>query len=371
VPIQFLKGPHLRLFLGAVLISLSPVWVKLVSISPTTSGFYRVAIGSVTVAILMVFARQKLRLSKRAWMLVGLAGAFFSLDLFFWHRSIIYVGPGLSTLLANFQVFIMMSAGVVLLRQKPSATQLLAVPLALLGLVMIVGLDWQSLPGDYRLGVIFGLLTAIMYAGYLLSLRAARVNSESRLPLSEVAVVSIVCTLLLVLIAQRDSVTQFWCAPSRKQFAARFHDRGGVGTAAAADAEFRVGRLVLRPANAARGNCGRCNCAYCNLPGLAARIRVTATPVTMPIVTPMRIPATTKVEIHTAIGADSGSSAGSRNVHGRPANHATTLANSQCCGFCRTTATVVIPEEPRSRTRTAAAAPHHRGGTARQRTRRL
>ena len=207
MPIQFLKGPHLRLFLGAVLISLSPVWVKLVSVSPTTSGFYRVAIGSVTVVILMVFARQKLHLSKRAWILVGLAGAFFSLDLFFWHRSIIYVGPGLSTLLANFQVFIMMSAGVVLLRQKPSATQLLAVPLALLGLVMIVGLDWQSLPGDYRLGVIFGLLTAIMYAGYLLSLRAARVNSESRLPLSEVAVVSIVCTLLLVLIAQVEGVS--------------------------------------------------------------------------------------------------------------------------------------------------------------------
>jgi drug/metabolite transporter (DMT)-like permease len=207
VPVDYLKGPHLRLFLGAVLISLSPVWVKLVSVSPTTSGFYRVAIGSVTVAILMVFARQKPRLSKRAWILVGLAGAFFSLDLFFWHRSIIFVGPGLSTLLANFQVFIMMFAGVVLLHQKPSAMQLLAVPLALLGLVMIVGFDWQSLPGDYRLGVIFGLLTAIMYAGYLLSLRAARIDSESRLPLAEVAVVSIVCTVLLVLIAQVEGVS--------------------------------------------------------------------------------------------------------------------------------------------------------------------
>jgi drug/metabolite transporter (DMT)-like permease len=207
VPVEFLKGPHLRLFLGAVLISLSPVWVKLVSVSPTTSGFYRVAIGSVTVAVLMVFARQKLRLSKRAWFLVALAGAFFSLDLFFWHRSIIYVGPGLSTLLANFQVFIMMSAGVVLLRQKPSKMQMLAVPLALLGLVMIVGLDWQSLPDDYRLGIIFGLLTAIMYAGYLLSLRAARVDSENRLPLAEVAVVSIVCTLLLVVIAQAEGVS--------------------------------------------------------------------------------------------------------------------------------------------------------------------
>ena len=207
MPVEFLKGPHLRLFLGAVLISLSPVWVKLVSVSPTTSGFYRVAIGSVTVVLLMIFARQKLRLSKRAWFLVGLAGAFFSLDLFFWHRSIIYVGPGLSTLLANFQVFILMTAGVVFLRQKPSATQLLAVPLALLGLLMIIGVDWESLPGDYRLGVIFGLLTAIMYAGYLLSLRASRVDSESRLPLAEVAVVSIVCTLLLVVIAQVEGVS--------------------------------------------------------------------------------------------------------------------------------------------------------------------
>ena len=203
----YLNTPHLRLFLGAVLISLSPVWVKLVSVPPTTSGFYRVAIGSVTALLLMAFARQKLRLSRRAWLLVGLAGAFFSLDLFFWHRSIIYVGPGLSTLLANFQVFIMMFAGVVLLRQKPSAAQLLAVPLALAGLLMIVGLDWQSLPGDYRLGVIFGLLTAMMYAGYLLSLRAARVDSTSRVPLAEVAVVSLVCTLLLVLMAQVEGVS--------------------------------------------------------------------------------------------------------------------------------------------------------------------
>jgi len=203
----YLNTPHLRLFLGAVLISLSPVWVKLVSVPPTTSGFYRVAIGSVTALLLMAFARQKLRLSRRAWLLVGLAGAFFSLDLFFWHRSIIYVGPGLSTLLANFQVFIMMFAGVVLLRQKPSAAQLLAVPLALAGLLMIVGLDWQSLPGDYRLGVIFGLLTAMMYAGYLLSLRAARVDSTTRVPLAEVAVVSLVCTLLLVLMAQVEGVS--------------------------------------------------------------------------------------------------------------------------------------------------------------------
>jgi len=214
VPVELLKSPHLRLFVGAVLISLSPVWVKLVSVSPTTSGFYRVAIGSATVLLLMLLARQKLRLSRRAWFLVGLAGAFFSLDLFFWHRSIIYIGPGLATLLANFQVFIMMFAGVVLLRQKPSVAQLVAVPLALVGLVMIIGLDWRSLPGDYRLGVIFGLLTAVVYAGYLLSLRASRAGSGSRVPLAEVAVVALVCTALRLLIAQAEGASLAGADPS-------------------------------------------------------------------------------------------------------------------------------------------------------------
>jgi len=205
--IDYLKGPHLRLFLGATLISLSPVWVKLVSVSPTTSGFYRVAVGSVTLIVLMLVTRQRPALSKRAGSLLAFAGIFFALDLFFWHRSIISIGPGLATLLANFQVFIMMLAGIVLLRQKPRARQLVAVPLALLGLSLIVGLDWRSLSADYRLGIVFGLLTAVAYAGYLLTLRSARVGSLSRVPLTEVAVVSLVCTLLLALSAYAEGVS--------------------------------------------------------------------------------------------------------------------------------------------------------------------
>ncbi len=205
--LEYLKGPHLRLFVGAVLISLSPVWVKLVSVPPTTSGFYRVSIGSITLIILMVAARRRLQFSNRVWAMLVFAGVFFSLDLFFWHRSIIYVGPGLSTLLANFQVFIMMIAGLLLLKQRPTGIQLVAVPLALLGLAMIVGLDWQSLPGDYRLGVIFGLLTALAYAGYLLTLRSARLNASDPLPLGEVAVASVVCTALLAASAMAEGVS--------------------------------------------------------------------------------------------------------------------------------------------------------------------
>jgi drug/metabolite transporter (DMT)-like permease len=190
-------NPRLRLFAGAALISLSPVWVKLVDVSATTSGFYRVLIGGVALVLYLFISGQRLQFSKRIWQLVWLAAIFFALDLWFWHRSIIFVGPGLSTLLANFQVFILMLAGVLVLRQRPTAIQMIAVPLALLGLALIVGLDWRSLPADYRLGVVFGLLTAVVYAGYLLTMRFVRKDFASGLPTREIAVVSVVSAAIL------------------------------------------------------------------------------------------------------------------------------------------------------------------------------
>ncbi len=192
-----LANPTLRLFMGAALISLSPVWVQLVDVPPSTSGFYRVLFGSIALVIYLLVTRKRMTLSRRMWVMLTLAAFFFALDLWFWHRSIYYIGPGLSTLLANFQVFIMMIAGVVMLKQMPRPVQVLAVPLALLGLGLIVGFDWSDLPGDYRLGVIFGLLTATAYAGYLLSLRQARQGSPYRVPTREMAVISIICTVMM------------------------------------------------------------------------------------------------------------------------------------------------------------------------------
>lgn len=194
---RYFSNPRLRLYIGAALISLSPVWVKLVSISPTASGFYRVFIGGIALSAFVAVSRRRLDFDRRVWLILVAAAIFFALDLWFWHRSIYYIGPGLSTLLANFQVFIMVLAGLLVLHQRPSVAQLVAVPLAVLGLGMIVGFDWRALPGDYRLGIIFGLLTAIVYAGYLLTMRAAHSYSTARLPVREVAVVSMLTAVML------------------------------------------------------------------------------------------------------------------------------------------------------------------------------
>ena len=194
---KLLANPTLRLFIGAALISLSPVWVRLVDVAPSTSGFYRVLFGGAALVIYLLVTRRRLHMTRHTWALLIIASVFLSLDLWFWHRSIIYIGPGLSTLLANFQVFIMMIVGIVFLRQMPKPVQMFAVPLAFLGLILIVGLDWNALPKDYKLGIIFGFLTAAAYACYLLTLRKVRETSTFRVPTREMAVVSVLCAIML------------------------------------------------------------------------------------------------------------------------------------------------------------------------------
>lgn len=192
-----LSSPHLRLFVGATLISFSPVFVNLVSVSPTTSGFYRVLIGGLALLGFILVTGRRISFSKNVWRALVFSAVFFALDLWFWHRSILYIGPGLSTLLANLQVFFMMAAGALFLRQRPTRVQLIAVPLAVTGLLLIVGPDWQALKPGYRAGVVLGVLTAMSYAGYMLSMRAARVSAEHAVPMREVAVMSLVVAAIL------------------------------------------------------------------------------------------------------------------------------------------------------------------------------
>lgn len=192
-----LRNPHFRLFAGAFLISFSPVFVRLVSVPATTSAFYRTVFGG-AVLLLVLLSRRGERAPRRGVRIaLAVAAVFFALDLWFWHRSVLLIGPGLSTLLANLQVFFMIAAGALLLREKPGPVQLAAAALAFAGLTLILGPDWSSLGSGFRLGVLLGFLTAMSYAGYLLCLRRARRGARDPVPLVEVATVSVVVAFLL------------------------------------------------------------------------------------------------------------------------------------------------------------------------------
>ncbi|HET9485260.1 MAG TPA: DMT family transporter [Xanthomonadales bacterium] len=178
-------NPTILMLVGAALISTSAVFVRWAEVAPTVSAFWRMAFGAALLAPIAWRAARGMPLPRRRTLaLLAVAAAFFALDLFLWHRSILYVGPGLATLLANFQVFILAFVGIVWLRERVSLKFWLAVLLSLAGLWLLVGADWRVFTDAYRAGVWLGLGTAGAYAGYLLSMR--RAQSGPRAPGAEV-----------------------------------------------------------------------------------------------------------------------------------------------------------------------------------------
>ena len=97
----------LTLIIGAVLISFSGVWVKVAHVAPNVSAFYRVFIGGFALLAAALYRREFCWIGSRHLLLCLLFGIFFALDLWLYHYSIQYIGPGLGTILPNFQVFIL------------------------------------------------------------------------------------------------------------------------------------------------------------------------------------------------------------------------------------------------------------------------
>lgn len=185
------------LILGAALISFAGVFVKLVDVGPTTSAFYRMLFGGLLLLALLVARGERIRPGGRALSFMLLAALAFALDLFYFHRSIHYVGPGLATLLANFQVFLMALVGVVAFGERLRWQTAVSIPLAVLGLATIVGFDWLSLEPQYRTGIVYGLVTAVCYAAYLLTLRGSRGHGALPSLLGNMTIISLVCAAFL------------------------------------------------------------------------------------------------------------------------------------------------------------------------------
>ena len=151
------------------MISFSGIFVKLADVSPTASGFYRVFFGAIFLLCATIWFKDFKKLTRPELFLIIFCGFVFALDLFFWHESIMYIGPGLATLLGNFS------------------------------------------------GIYFGLFTAVCYTAFLLSLRKIQ-SDKNHSQFSSLMIVSASCAVFLGLkmLYTGDSFT----IPNAKSFSA-------------------------------------------------------------------------------------------------------------------------------------------------------
>ena len=211
-PEQVGRAPAVALA-GALTIAFSAILVHQADVHPATAAVYRCAY-AVPVLGLLAWREQR-RYGPRAagqQRLALVAGLFFAADLIFWHQAIADVGAGLATVLGNLQVVIVPFVAWALLAEAPGRRILAALPLTMSGVVLISGALEDGAYGAHPArGVLFGALTGIAYAGFILVLRHG--NEDLRRPagpLFDATWVAAIASLAVALVLGVDDLAPAW-----------------------------------------------------------------------------------------------------------------------------------------------------------------
>jgi len=200
VPRRLHNRPIPAVLTGAVAIAFSGILFRVAHVSPSTGAVFRCLYALPPLALLAWWEDRRygprpLRQRALAWA----AGAFFAVDLVLWHKAIEEVGAGLATVLGNTQVVLVGLLAWAILRERPPSRAMAAIPIVLMGVVLISGAFENGAYGrNPGLGVAYGVLTAFAYSGFLLVLREG--NRDLRRPAGPLFDATLVSGLVAILI---------------------------------------------------------------------------------------------------------------------------------------------------------------------------
>ncbi len=168
----------MALVAGALAIACAPVLVRLSEVGPTVTALYRMLFavpllglvgGGVALAGQPALQRSRPRDVAR----MAIPGLLFAGDLAVWHRSIHYTTVANATLLANFAPILVTAVAWLAFGERITRGFVLGLLLALAGTVVLMSASIE-LSGDHMLGDGLGLLTAVFYASYQLTVKRLR-----------------------------------------------------------------------------------------------------------------------------------------------------------------------------------------------------
>ncbi|MFC4346887.1 DMT family transporter [Kordiimonas lipolytica] len=179
---------------GAIGISSAAIFMRLADVTPAASAFWRLTMAApVLIFIYWLTARKKGRISllpsmeEGRWIL--LVGLLFASELFTWHWSVAKTTVANSTLLANMATIFAALYSFVLFGERFNGRFLGGMVLALGGAALLMGRNAELNPA-YIPGDMLGLLTAVLYGGYIVGAARARQVLDAPLLMAGTAMVS-------------------------------------------------------------------------------------------------------------------------------------------------------------------------------------
>jgi drug/metabolite transporter (DMT)-like permease len=143
-------------------------------IGPVSAGFWRLALAVPFLAFLAL--RQGKGEPFPRWALiaaVAAGGIFFAADLAAWHAGILITKLANATLFGNFASFLFAIYGFILLRRLPRVPQAIALVLAAVGTMLLLGNSYELSP-EHLAGDLLALLAGLFYTFYLIAVDRAR-----------------------------------------------------------------------------------------------------------------------------------------------------------------------------------------------------
>ena len=190
------------LFAGATAIATAPLFVKVSESGPVATAFWRVFL-ALPLLWLWAVSTQGARLPAQArnhCTMLFAAGFFFAGDLAVWHWSILLTSVANTTLLANLAPIFVTAVAWFVFRESPQRLFLAGLAASISGTLLLIGANFG---GDNRtlLGDALGVVTAMFYAAYQLSVSRLRTNVPTA---SVMALSSTIMAILLLPIAWRS-----------------------------------------------------------------------------------------------------------------------------------------------------------------------
>jgi len=176
--------------MGSSLISLSPFFVEFSNLGPVANSFYRMGIGGIALLCIAFFRKEK-RLRGSSFFLCLLAALVISLDLITWNTSVLYIGSGLSTVLANLEIVFLVLIGTLFFGEKLSPSFFKMTVLMIIGVCCLIHPYFTEIRLENTLGIICGLTASFIYSIYLLLLKMIRTGNAG------IATTSMLATICL------------------------------------------------------------------------------------------------------------------------------------------------------------------------------
>lgn len=174
------RGAFAALLAGAVCIAFAPIFVRLSEIEPIATAVHRIVLALPLIWLWVLLEptavqRAPKKIGKGGALGLIITGLFFAGDLACWHWSIQYTTVANSTLLANFAPIFVTVAGYFLFGERFSGRFLVGLVIAMGGAVVLMG-ESLTISADRLFGDALGLITAVFYAGYIVSVGRLRMR---------------------------------------------------------------------------------------------------------------------------------------------------------------------------------------------------